>query len=140
MGIHTKECFCVAENPMGNVPCCIKLKCANLLKKNYLALKVCPIVLIIPVPPQIHYFDFGDESIYASELVTSTCTVSKGDYPIEISWFLNGHPINEIHGINVVQTNRRVSQLTIESLKPYILENILALLRILREQPNIRPI
>ncbi|XP_066244768.1 cell adhesion molecule Dscam1 isoform X32 [Euwallacea similis] len=69
----------------------------------------------VMVPPQIHPFDFGTDEIYASELVTATCTVSKGDFPVEIYWYLNGQPITDQYGIIIAQTNRRVSQLTIES-------------------------
>ncbi|XP_066145701.1 cell adhesion molecule Dscam1 isoform X46 [Euwallacea fornicatus] len=69
----------------------------------------------VMVPPQIHPFDFGTDEIYASELVTATCTVSKGDFPIEIYWYLNGQPITDQYGVIIAQTNRRVSQLTIES-------------------------
>ncbi|KAF7271145.1 hypothetical protein GWI33_015951 [Rhynchophorus ferrugineus] len=69
----------------------------------------------VMVPPQIHPFDFGDESIYQGELITATCTVSKGDFPINITWLLNDRPIDQTYGISAVKTNKRVSQLTIES-------------------------
>lgn len=45
------------------------------------------------------------------------CTISKGDYPITISWMLNGQNVNTIDGITATSTNKRVSQLTIESAR-----------------------
>lgn len=41
------------------------------------------------------------------------CIISKGDNPVNISWFLNGKPVKNVHGIVVTQT-RRVGSLTIE--------------------------
>lgn len=45
------------------------------------------------------------------------CTINKGDFPLNISWTLNGKPITSINGINVVKTNKRISQLSIESIQ-----------------------
>lgn len=72
-------------------------------------------MFIFAVPPQIHPFSFGDEVINSGELVTATCAVSKGDFPIKIKWTLNGQNINSVSGIVAANTNKKVSQLTIES-------------------------
>lgn len=69
----------------------------------------------VSVPPQIHPFDFGDESIFSGELVSATCSVTKGDFPINILWFFNHKPIDLLHGVTVGQTNKKVSTLTIDS-------------------------
>lgn len=44
-----------------------------------------------------------------------TCTVSKGDIPIKIFWILNGKDVNSYEGISVIRTNKRISQLSIDS-------------------------
>ena len=72
-----------------------------------------------PVPPQIHPFDFGDEAINSGDLVIATCAVSKGDFPITIRWSLNNKPLDNVDGITVLSTNKRVSQLTIESVQAH---------------------
>lgn len=69
----------------------------------------------ILVPPQIHPFDFGDESVFSGELVSATCSVTKGDFPLKISWLFNGNPIDLMNGVTVGQTNKKVSTLTIDS-------------------------
>ncbi|XP_068899408.1 cell adhesion molecule Dscam1 isoform X5 [Tenebrio molitor] len=73
----------------------------------------------VMVPPQIHPFDFGDEAVNSGELVIATCAVSKGDFPIAIRWTLKNHPLDQFDGITIVSTNKRVSQLTIESVQAH---------------------
>ena len=49
--------------------------------------------------------------------MTATCTVLKGDYPIQIEWALNGEPISRNHyDISIVNTSKRVSVLTIDAV------------------------
>lgn len=71
-----------------------------------------------PVAPQILPFAFGDEAASWGELVSVTCSVAKGDQPLEISWAFNGTPIGSHHGSDVVigSTNKKNSVLTIESV------------------------
>lgn len=44
-----------------------------------------------------------------------TCTVSKGDLPIQITWTLNGNDVEKYGGVSVIRTNKRISQLSIDS-------------------------
>lgn len=44
-----------------------------------------------------------------------TCTVSKGDLPINIIWTLNGNDVKQYGSVSVVRTNKRISQLSIDS-------------------------
>ncbi|XP_050305214.1 cell adhesion molecule Dscam2 isoform X35 [Anthonomus grandis grandis] len=71
----------------------------------------------VMVPPQIHPFDFGDEAVFSGELVSATCSISKGDFPLKIMWLFNGKPIDSLHGATVGQTNKKVSTLTIDSVE-----------------------
>ncbi|XP_076629339.1 cell adhesion molecule Dscam1-like isoform X16 [Colletes latitarsis] len=72
----------------------------------------------VMVAPQILAFTFGDEPASWAELISVTCTVTKGDQPLEISWAFNGAPIDSRHGSDVViaSTNKKNSVLTIESV------------------------
>lgn len=45
-----------------------------------------------------------------------SCTVNKGDFPINITWILNDRPIEMYTGISVLRTNKRISQLSIDSV------------------------
>lgn len=69
-----------------------------------------------PVPPQINSFEFSEEPVNAQEMVLVTCTVSKGDQPLNIEWYFNGQNIHSGSlGINLSNT-KRTSQLSIESV------------------------
>lgn len=71
------------------------------------------------VPPQITPFDFGEDSINEGEGVSVQCSVSKGDYPLNISWTLNGHsiPSNNNYGILIHRASKRVSTLSIDNVQ-----------------------
>lgn len=45
------------------------------------------------------------------------CTVNKGDFPLEISWFLNNASASTIQGLTTLRTNKRISQLSIDSVQ-----------------------
>ncbi|XP_076672537.1 Down syndrome cell adhesion molecule 1 isoform X40 [Andrena cerasifolii] len=72
----------------------------------------------VMVAPQILPFSFGDEPASWGELISVTCSVTKGDKPLEISWAFNGTPIDGRHGSDVViaSTNKKNSVLTVESV------------------------
>ncbi|XP_068899418.1 cell adhesion molecule Dscam1 isoform X14 [Tenebrio molitor] len=72
----------------------------------------------VMVPPQIHPFDFGDESINSGDAVIATCAVTKGDFPIKIRWTLNNQPLSDFDSI-AIMNNKRASQLTIESAQDH---------------------
>lgn len=71
----------------------------------------------LPVPPQITPFDFSEETVNTGDMTSVFCTVTKGDFPIKIKWTLNGHEINSFEGISISQTNKRISQLAIDSVQ-----------------------
>lgn len=70
------------------------------------------------VPPQIHPFSF-DEAVNAGDYVTVTCAATKGDFPIDITWKLNGLRVNLFEGITTTVVNKRSNQLTIESAQAH---------------------
>lgn len=52
-------------------------------------------------------------------MVLVTCTVTKGDLPIKITWELEGRPINTIQGVSIANTNKRASQLSIDDVQSH---------------------
>lgn len=69
------------------------------------------------VAPEIVPFDIGEGPANWGDTVTATCTVLKGDHPIQIEWALNGEPISRNHyDISIVNTSKRVSLLTIDGV------------------------
>lgn len=50
-------------------------------------------------------------------MTSLTCTVNKGDLPIQITWTHNSRPIGPNEGITTTRTSKRISQLSIESVQ-----------------------
>lgn len=70
------------------------------------------------VAPQIVPFDFGsDLFINTGDMTSLQCTVSKGDFPIEISWKLGTSDVGKIEGVTASQVNKRINTLSIESVE-----------------------
>lgn len=69
------------------------------------------------VPPQIVAFDFGEDPINSGDVASVLCTVNKGDVPLTIKWSVNGKSIENFRGINIFQTNKRNSQLSIDYIQ-----------------------
>lgn len=46
-----------------------------------------------------------------------TCNVHKGDTPVNIKWFLNGVPVEEISDITISRGGKKVSMLNIDSVQ-----------------------
>ncbi|XP_061517376.1 cell adhesion molecule Dscam2 isoform X47 [Anopheles gambiae] len=71
----------------------------------------------VMVSPQIVPFVFGEDAVFAMDMVSATCTVNKGDLPIDIVWLLNGHKIYSNDGILISRPSPRLSTLSIESVR-----------------------
>lgn len=68
--------------------------------------------------PQIVPFDFGEEEgINEQDMVSASCTINKGDLPIDIIWTKNGGRIFTNDGLVVTRTSQRMSVLSIESVR-----------------------
>uniref|UniRef100_A0A182K8V3 Ig-like domain-containing protein n=1 Tax=Anopheles christyi TaxID=43041 RepID=A0A182K8V3_9DIPT len=80
-------------------------------------------VLFVNVSPQIVPFDFGEDAVFSMDMVSATCTVNKGDLPIDIVWLLNGHKIYSNDGILISRPSPRLSTLSIESVRDRYNEN-----------------
>lgn len=70
-----------------------------------------------PVPPKIAPFAAG-ERVVAGERLTLTCTVSRGDEPLSLTWLWDGSPLSpggaHTGGLSVVNLNTFNSVLSIE--------------------------
>ncbi|EGI61628.1 Down syndrome cell adhesion molecule-like protein [Acromyrmex echinatior] len=94
---HTGEYVCTAENAAGTASHST--------------------VLTVNVAPEIMPFVIGEEPANWGDTITVTCTVLKGDHPIQIEWAHNGEPISRDHpDISIVSTSKRVSLLTIDAV------------------------
>lgn len=76
-----------------------------------------PFIRFLKVSPQMTPFDFGEEILNAGDTVSLTCTVSKGDLPLEISWELNGQVLTTSNGILIARSGKRISMLSIDSVQ-----------------------
>ncbi|CAF4862530.1 unnamed protein product [Pieris macdunnoughi] len=72
--------------------------------------------LEVNVLPQIHPFTFGDEPANAGDTVGIQCMVTKGDRPINITWHLNGKPMNDIPGVTITKIGHKSSSLSIDAV------------------------
>ncbi|OAD62724.1 Down syndrome cell adhesion molecule-like protein Dscam2, partial [Eufriesea mexicana] len=94
---HAGEYTCVASNAAGGT--------------SFTA------TLAVNVAPEIVPFVIGEGPANWGDTVTATCTVLKGDHPIQIEWALNGEPISRNHyDISIINTSKRVSVLTIDAV------------------------
>ncbi|XP_041784487.1 Down syndrome cell adhesion molecule-like protein Dscam2 isoform X29 [Anopheles merus] len=72
-------------------------------------------VMVLPI---ILPFEFGEEPFDIYSATTVSCAVTKGDSPIEISWYFNSYRLYTNDGILITPGGQRVSVLTIESVQP----------------------
>lgn len=73
-------------------------------------------MLIFSVQPQILPLDFGDESFNYGDPVSLTCSLHKGDLPINLSWLHNNISIGYNDRILVSKVGQRNSMITIDSV------------------------
>lgn len=78
---------------------------------------------MVAVAPQIVPFDFGEYEINTGDMTSLQCTVSKGDFPIKISWTHNDSPVDVIGGISTSKVNKRISTLSIDAVEAHHVGN-----------------
>jgi len=68
-------------------------------------------------------FTFGEEQINLDDMISATCTVNKGDLPLDIYWLVTDtidgdeRRLTTNDGVVVSRTNQRISMLSIEAVK-----------------------
>ncbi|XP_071630084.1 Down syndrome cell adhesion molecule 1 isoform X11 [Temnothorax longispinosus] len=70
----------------------------------------------VMVAPEIAPFVLSEKPANWGETVTATCTILKGDQPIQIEWAHNGQPISHDFSDIAIVTSKRVSLLTIDAV------------------------
>lgn len=72
---------------------------------------------IFSVAPQIFPFTFGDEPVNSGEAISATCSILKGDFPMDIIWALDGSPIDsERSDQYTITKSKRLSVLAIDAV------------------------
>lgn len=105
----------LTEYHAGNYTCLATNKAGTSRHHTLLIVNGINVIRCFLVPPQIIPFEFLDDPINSGDMSSVTCTVSKGDLPIDITWTLNGNNIKQYAGISIVRTSKRISQLSIDS-------------------------
>lgn len=79
--------------------------------------RVTRVAAIFPVAPQIFPFTFGDEPVNSGEAISATCSILKGDFPMDISWAFDGTPIDpERSDQYTITKSKRLSVLAIDAV------------------------
>lgn len=75
--------------------------------------------MISAVPPHISHSDLEADAKNAGDSASLYCTIDKGDYPIQIEWYLNSNPVSDIEGITTGRFGKKISILSIESAQEH---------------------
>ncbi|XP_044018822.1 Down syndrome cell adhesion molecule-like protein Dscam2 isoform X26 [Aphidius gifuensis] len=71
----------------------------------------------VMVPPQIAPFSIGDEPANWGDMVSATCSIIKGDFPVDIMWLHNDNIILQNNSdIAITRINKHMSAISIESV------------------------
>lgn len=68
------------------------------------------------VPPKIAPFSFGDEAMNSGDTVSVQCTISGGDLPAEVTWMMDGRPLEPHLEILTEKRGKRINILMIDSV------------------------
>lgn len=67
--------------------------------------------------PHIGPFSISDGPANSGDMVSATCSIIKGDFPVKIVWKLNGNTIgSDETDITITKINKHMSALSIESV------------------------
>ncbi|KAK4877583.1 hypothetical protein RN001_010089 [Aquatica leii] len=69
------------------------------------------------VPPKVSPF-YAEETLHVGDRASLTCSVTKGDLPLTISWHKDGRVVEPAQMVSVTQVDQYTSILLIESLTP----------------------
>lgn len=71
--------------------------------------------IFIIVAPQILQFSFGDDPLNYGEMLSISCTIVKGDFPVNLTWTFDDKPLYHHTDVNIVN-DKRVSFLSIDKV------------------------
>ncbi|XP_068899409.1 cell adhesion molecule Dscam1 isoform X6 [Tenebrio molitor] len=69
----------------------------------------------VMVVPQILPFSFGEDTMNTGDSTSLTCTISKGDLPVQISWSHNNKTLTNDGNIAILKMSKKISTLSIDS-------------------------
>lgn len=72
---------------------------------------------MIPVVPQILPFSFGEATMNTGDSTSLTCTLTKGDLPIELVWLHNNRTLKPDGNIAILRMSKKISTLSFDSLQ-----------------------
>lgn len=75
------------------------------------------LLILFTVTPQIVPFDFGGEPVNSGDSASLTCSVNKGNLPLNFNWLHNNISISNIKGVTVMRMNKKISTLSIDSVE-----------------------
>ncbi|KAJ8974837.1 hypothetical protein NQ317_006679 [Molorchus minor] len=73
--------------------------------------------IVISVPPKVSPF-YAEDTLHVGDRASLTCSVTKGDQPLTISWQKDGRPVEPAQMMSITQVDQFTSILVIESLSP----------------------
>ncbi|CAG9838355.1 unnamed protein product [Diabrotica balteata] len=73
--------------------------------------------LNIYVPPKVSPF-YAEDTLHVGDRASLTCSVTKGDLPLTISWHKDGRSVEPAQMMSITQVDQFTSILVIESLSP----------------------
>lgn len=79
----------------------------------------CCYLMYFAVPPKVSPF-YAEDTLHVGDRASLTCSVTKGDLPLTISWSKDGRSIDthQLVSMSVSQVDQYTSILLIESLMP----------------------
>ncbi|CAH1170098.1 unnamed protein product [Phaedon cochleariae] len=69
------------------------------------------------VPPKVSPF-YAEDTLHVGDRASLTCSVTKGDQPLTISWHKDGRTVESAQMLSITQVDQFTSILVIESLSP----------------------
>lgn len=76
-------------------------------------------LLKLPVPPKIAPFTFGDEPLNYGDSALIYCSITSGDFPIKIQWYLNEVAVDQLdpfYNINQADFGKKAKALSIDGV------------------------
>ncbi|XP_035788144.1 Down syndrome cell adhesion molecule-like protein Dscam2 isoform X4 [Anopheles albimanus] len=73
----------------------------------------------VMVPPKIAPFTFGDEPLNYGDSALIYCSITSGDFPIRIQWYLNELPVDQLdpfYNINQADFGKKAKALSIDGV------------------------
>lgn len=111
---HAGNYTCIAKNSAG-----IAQHSSELIVNGwfgFISFFCCCLFIFPLVPPKIVPFSFGDEPSSFGDSASVQCSVTTGDFPIDIVWLLNGKEIKHNLQVSISKFSKRLHVLSIDAV------------------------